>query len=327
LNFEFIITATFPPAGSVIARMREDLAYTDAWHLEGYRRTTTGPDVYVVLTSDGTLIDLHGYLKGMLARVSLPFGVEYDRPFRFTSDVAETWNLYVHPLNDGIVILGARTEISPPNVNERFVASAARFGRNVADAANVPERAIDEAFDVAIIDARGMLRWAIGGIPLKTAAPNIPDRPLFVPLLRADGDLFAPFIEPVTSRSGQKVGFIRVFDDVTDEQDVLYRSALFNVVVAAILWVVTVATAAVFLKRPRVADISCSQIPFLKENDTVEFKSSLRWSYRENRSDPEVERAVIKTVAGLLNSYRGGNLVIGLSDEGDCSGFSLTIPL
>jgi hypothetical protein len=105
--------------------MREDLAYTDAWHLEGYRRTTTGPDIYVVLTSDGTLIDLHGYLEGMLPRVFLPFGVEYDRPFRFTSDVAETWNLYVHSLSNGMVILGARSEISPPNVNARAPSSDA----------------------------------------------------------------------------------------------------------------------------------------------------------------------------------------------------------
>lgn len=190
--------------------MREDIAYTDAWNLEGYRRTTSGPDIYVVLTSGRTLIDLHGYRESMLSRVDLPFRVEYDRPIQFTSDVDETWYLYIHRLDDGVVILGARIEIIPPNVNERFVENAARFGRTVADAAKLPERAIDEAFDFAVIDATGTLRRAIGGIPLKTAAPEIPDRAAFVPLLHFDGDLFASFVQPVMSRSGQKVGVIRV---------------------------------------------------------------------------------------------------------------------
>jgi hypothetical protein len=29
--------------------MKEDLAYTDSWNLQGYRRTTSGPDIYLVV--------------------------------------------------------------------------------------------------------------------------------------------------------------------------------------------------------------------------------------------------------------------------------------
>jgi hypothetical protein len=83
-------------------------------------------------------------------------------------------------------------------------------------------------------------------------------------------------IDPIVSKSGQKVGVIKVFEDVTDEQKVLHQSAIFNVVVTAILWSITVALAAAYLRRARVAEISCAQIPFLEESDTVEFKSSLR---------------------------------------------------
>jgi hypothetical protein len=78
--------------------MREDIAYTDGWNLEGYRRTTTGADIYTVLTSGGTVIDLQGYREGMLSRVSLPFHAEYDKALRFTSEVGETWNIYIHEL-------------------------------------------------------------------------------------------------------------------------------------------------------------------------------------------------------------------------------------
>src|SRR5713101_9435300 len=111
--------------------MKQDIAYADSWNLQGYRRTTNGPDIYLVVTDDGTLIDSHGYLPGMVLLVSLPFSVEYDRPFRFTSNVGETWNFYVHKLTDGLVILGARAEITPENIATRFTSNANRFGGKV----------------------------------------------------------------------------------------------------------------------------------------------------------------------------------------------------
>ena len=64
------------------------------------------------MAQSGTLIDTHGYLRGMVSQVSLPFAFEYDHPVRFLSDVGEDWNLYVHKLRDGVVVLGARKEIA-----------------------------------------------------------------------------------------------------------------------------------------------------------------------------------------------------------------------
>ena len=87
--------------------MKQDIAFNDSWNLEGYRRTSTGAGIYVVLAENGTLVDTEGYLKGMVAHVSMPFRFDYDRPFLATSDVGEVWNLYVHRLNDGLVILAA----------------------------------------------------------------------------------------------------------------------------------------------------------------------------------------------------------------------------
>ena len=95
---------------------------------------------------------------------------------------------------------------------------------------------------------------------------------------------------------------------------------MFNAFVAAVLWIITVGFAAVYLRRTRVPEITCAQIPLLQESDTVEFKSSLRWNYREKKRDPEMERVVVKTTAGFLNSYQGGNLIIGLDDEGNVLG-------
>jgi hypothetical protein len=120
------------------------------------------------------------------------------------------------------VILGAREGTAPADIAKRFVTTAARFGNNLGDALKTPERAIDEAFDYAVIDASGNLRWAFGGIPLKTAPPEIPDHAKPASVRDIGGNLYAGFIEPVTSKSDRKVGVITAFEDVTGEQKVLH---------------------------------------------------------------------------------------------------------
>ena len=50
------------------------------------------------------------------------------------------------------------------------------------------------------------------------------------------------------------------------------------------------------------------------ESKTLEFKSTLRWNLKENRKDPAVTNAVIKTIAAFLNT-EGGDVLIGVSDD------------
>jgi hypothetical protein len=56
------------------------------------------------------------------------------------------------------------------------------------------------------------------------------------------------------------------------------------------------------------------------ENDRTEFKSTLRWSLKENKIDHGVEIAWLKTIAAFLNSD-GGRLVVGVDDKGVPLGF------
>ena len=51
------------------------------------------------------------------------------------------------------------------------------------------------------------------------------------------------------------------------------------------------------------------------ENDRTEFKSTLRWSLKENKVDHGVEVAWLKTVAAFLNT-EGGRLLVGVDDKG-----------
>lgn len=58
------------------------------------------------------------------------------------------------------------------------------------------------------------------------------------------------------------------------------------------------------------------------ESDLIEFKSSLRWNHKAAKKDKAIELASIKTIAALLNTT-GGNLFIGVNDEGEVIGLDL----
>jgi hypothetical protein len=56
-----------------------------------------------------------------------------------------------------------------------------------------------------------------------------------------------------------------------------------------------------------------------QENQNVEFKSSLHWDYKENRSNKALEHVIAKTVSSFMNST-GGILLIGVDDKGGVLG-------
>jgi len=257
----------------------------------------------------------------MLFPVSLPFAAEYDRPVSFSSDVGEEWNLYVHKLPDGLVVLGVRKETTPKDVETLFPSTAGRFGASIEDASHTQERAIHEAFDFAVIASKGNLLRAIGGIPLKASPPAIPPKSVLVPVRRIEDKIYAAFLEPIENKSGSGVGLISVFDDVTDDQRLLRQSAIFNAAVAGFLWIITIALSVRYLKQlRRRSPISCAEIPSLDEGEMVEFKSSLRWDYRKQQPSRDIERAIAKSVVGFLNSTHGGTLIVGISDEKEVLG-------
>lgn len=56
-----------------------------------------------------------------------------------------------------------------------------------------------------------------------------------------------------------------------------------------------------------------------RENQYLEFKSSLRWDYNNNKENKNLENEVLKTIIAFLNSD-GGELLIGVDDDGDILG-------
>ncbi len=58
------------------------------------------------------------------------------------------------------------------------------------------------------------------------------------------------------------------------------------------------------------------------ESDNLEFKSTFRWDIRQNKKNPAIEHASLKTMAAFMNSD-GGDLLIGVEDNGNMLGVEL----
>lgn len=70
-----------------------------------------------------------------------------------------------------------------------------------------------------------------------------------------------------------------------------------------------------FFYRPNRMEIpSVRKILEDDENRYLEFKSSLRWDYRQEKVNPELEKIIMKTIAAFGNTD-GGILMIGVDDD------------
>jgi hypothetical protein len=61
-----------------------------------------------------------------------------------------------------------------------------------------------------------------------------------------------------------------------------------------------------------------------RENNCIEFKSTLRWDINEETISRDRERDICKAIAGFLNT-NGGTLLIGVSDDGSIYGIDKDI--
>jgi uncharacterized protein with ParB-like and HNH nuclease domain len=55
------------------------------------------------------------------------------------------------------------------------------------------------------------------------------------------------------------------------------------------------------------------------ENSFLEYKSTMRWNWRENKLDKKMEEIILKTISAFSNAD-GGKLLIGVTDEGEILG-------
>jgi hypothetical protein len=71
--------------------------------------------------------------------------------------------------------------------------------------------------------------------------------------------------------------------------------------------------------KPPEAAVTLEELIAEGEDDELEFKSSLRWDFKEQMANKKLEEVIVKTVAAFANS-QGGTLLIGVSDGGEVLG-------
>ncbi len=70
-----------------------------------------------------------------------------------------------------------------------------------------------------------------------------------------------------------------------------------------------------FFEKSRKKISVISELITQGEHDKMEFKSTFRWDIRQNKKNPAIEHAALKTMAAFLNSD-GGDLLLGVEDDG-----------
>lgn len=71
--------------------------------------------------------------------------------------------------------------------------------------------------------------------------------------------------------------------------------------------------------KPTEAPITLEEMIADGEGDELEFKSSLRWDFKEEATNKKLEDVILKTIAAFANA-QGGTLLIGVADDGEVLG-------
>ncbi len=199
--------------------------------LAALRRAAPKASEFIILSSDGTFIATHGFVRGSVSYAALPAGSSYERPVLVKSSLGEEWHLFAKKIKGGSVIVGASNTDCPPDIDSRLLDTAKAFGSSIESAIAPSFRDKDENVDFALLEDDGILLDDYGGIPLKARKTTS--------LIKGDSPIVTVagtpyFIRrvPFIDRAKHERGTIVVMKDVELEEELLHKAAIFNIAVA-----------------------------------------------------------------------------------------------
>ena len=237
LQYWFMRHKILQTVGQELNSWAYDLSATlnagDQLNLADLRRRAPRASAFVVLSSDGTVIDMHGFVQGSIVYAALPAGLVYDRPVRIKSPLGEEWYLMEKKVKGGSIIVGKSSVVSPSDINTRLPDSARRFGDSIGSAMDPSSRDPNEPLDFAVLDNHGTILDDEGGIPLKATKKGL----LFTEngsIVIMSSTAFLVRKLPIIDRAKHQRGTILVIKNVELEMDMLHELLIFNVIVAVI---------------------------------------------------------------------------------------------
>src|ERR1039458_7248034 len=90
--------------GAWAAEVSKEIVFKDKWDLEGYRRASITAPAWHVVTKDGLIIDIEGFIPGLFGHVEFPSESDYGGPQTVMSAIGEKWRLFGRKITGGIVV-------------------------------------------------------------------------------------------------------------------------------------------------------------------------------------------------------------------------------
>jgi hypothetical protein len=213
--------------------LRTTLDRNDILDLAALRRAAPKASAFMILGSDGTVIAMHGFVRGSISYAALPAGSTYDKPVVVKSSLGEEWHLLARKLKGGALVVGASSTDCPPDINARLVETAKGFGSSFESAMFPSLRDKDANVDFALLTDDGILWEDNGGIPLRAKKMGLWFKGEG-PIVTVAGTPFFIRKVPIMDRAKHQIGSIIVMKDVALEQEMLRDSLVFNVAVAIV---------------------------------------------------------------------------------------------
>jgi hypothetical protein len=305
------------------------LAYSDRWDVTRLRQADLSASHYCVIDANGLAMDIEGFVPQLRLRAA---PIHY-APGLQTINVPETGEscrILVNRLRDGILMVGVSNPEDITRLDNRLNENVKHFGSSIREAMRVRAADIDRNLDYAVLDDAGLVKTAVGGIPLKLVEFPKPATGQLNELTHERGPSYGVMAVPFADKTGHTVGMIIVFEQMPA---IPWRSGhawLVNLLSSALLALIGSFIGLAWIPVQLRPDVLLSQALQTGESATVEFKGSLRWDQwqvprrasdtREDERRRTAEKGVaegiaVKTVAALLNGRSGGVLLIGVADD------------
>lgn len=298
---------------AIVNEVRKELRYGSRWELTRLRQADIGGQYYIVDAS-GLTIDVQGFPADLTFRADvtdLQPGV-HSLTVPLTN---ETWRLLVAPVKGGRVILG----VSPPEdvtrVDDRLQENAKLFGDSLERATRVSPSDIDRNLYYAVLDDRGGVWFAIGGIPLRLVEYPKSSLDEVEEVAGRSTLSYALLSVPFVSASGETVGTVTALEELAPQPWFSLSAWLVNLSSSlALAFVGTLIGVRYIPDEFRPEELLADALQE-GESSAVEFKESLRWDSKAPEAKGVAEAIAVKTVVGFLNSRLGGTLLIGVADD------------
>ncbi len=305
----------------------KELKYSDKWDLASFRNADYEANHYYVTDRDGLIIVVGGFLPELQLRVRLEGQTPGFKTFT-VPETGESWRIFVKPVKGGVVFLGVTPPDNITNVDARLEKNAVQFGASLAAALQVNIHDVDGALDCAIIDDTGLVRYFLGGIPLKLVpGRNFPVDDLHE-MKSSAGTTWGVLSKPFRDSSGREVGYITVSDELIPGPWKLWTT---NFLASATLSLIGTFVSGPLLRRRIPPEKLLASALRTGESAKVEFKEALRWDQWQGSQDvrgapPDqkkkllelrniAEAIAVKNIAAFLNNLEGGTLFIGIADD------------